>query len=139
MPGLDAGRLAETCRRAGVRLAVLFGSRAGAGLAPRPDSDVDIGVASDRVLSFEEWNALYGGISDSLPGMELDLVAIGGADPLLRWEIMRDGVLLFGDELDALELRAFAYRDFVDSADLRALERSLFEKKLAFLKRRRST
>jgi uncharacterized protein len=65
----------------------------------------------------------------------LDLAFLDHADPLFRWEIMRQGVLLWGDPDDFLEFRSFAFRDFVDSEDLRALERILFEKKLAYIRR----
>jgi hypothetical protein len=43
---------------------------------------------------------------------------------------MARGVLLFGDVDEYLEARAFAYRDFIDSFDLRRLGQMLFEKKL---------
>jgi len=36
--------------------------------------------------------------------------------------------------MEHLEYRAFAFRDFVDSGDLRALERRLSEKKLERIK-----
>jgi predicted nucleotidyltransferase len=131
----DAELLAEVCRREDVRLVVLFGSHAGAGRWPHEDSDLDIAVSLKRVPTLEAWAALHASLSDVFRGFEIDLAVIGAADPLFRWEIMRDGILLFGDELEFLELRAFSYRDFVDSADLRALEQGLFEKKLTALER----
>ncbi len=47
---------------------------------------------------------------------------------------MRAGVLLWGDVDDFLEYKVFAYRDFVDSADLRELEEALFRKKMAYIR-----
>lgn len=35
---------------------------------------------------------------------------------------------------DFLEYKAFAFRDFLDSEDLRALEEKLFQKKMAFIR-----
>jgi hypothetical protein len=58
------------------------------------------------------------------------------ADPLFRWEIMDRATLLYGDLDEFLEYRAFAYRDFVDSADLRALERTLSDYKLERIRER---
>ncbi|MCG6867598.1 MAG: hypothetical protein LJE91_02380 [Gammaproteobacteria bacterium] len=47
---------------------------------------------------------------------------------------MQSGRLLDGDPDLFCEYRAYAYRDFVDSADLFALEQTLFEKKMARIK-----
>jgi uncharacterized protein len=80
--------------------------------------------------------ACHEALADVFPDAPLDLVLLPDADPLFRWEITRAGVLLWGDPLDFLEYRAFAYRDFVDSAGLRALERVLFEKKMALIRER---
>jgi hypothetical protein len=49
---------------------------------------------------------------------------------------MERATLLFGDVDEFLEYRAFAYRDFVDSADLRALERTLSDYKLKRIRER---
>ena len=43
---------------------------------------------------------------------------------------MHEGVLLWGDPVLFSEYRAYAYRDFTDAADLFALERALFAKKM---------
>lgn len=77
-----------------VRLAVLFGSmargEAGAG------SDVDLGVLLDpdtAALRFEVEAEL-----GRAAGREVDLVFLSQAPPLLRFEISRDGRLLFERE-----------------------------------------
>jgi predicted nucleotidyltransferase len=122
--------LEEACQRHRVWLLVLFGSHVPGGLPPRPDSDVDVAVAFRRGTTRPPYLELSGDLAAAFPDASLDLVFLGDADPLFRWEIMARGVLLFGDIDAFLELRAFAYRDFVDSADLRTLEQVLSEKKL---------
>ena len=82
------------------------------------------------------WLELNKQLAATMPDAMLDIVFLADADPLFRWEIMDQGVLLYGDIDDFLEYRAFAYRDFVDSADLRRLERALFEKKMAMIRER---
>ncbi len=128
-PALDRVRLDEVCTRLGVRMLVLFGSRATGSPPPHPESDVDLAISLVAGHRHDFWDC-HAVLSDLFPGESLDLVVLNDADPLFRWEIMSDGVLLWGDPDDYLELRAFAYRDFVDSADLRALERTLSERKL---------
>lgn len=110
---------------------VLFGSHAPGGLAPGPDSDVDLAIAFERDAPRPSYLELFEALADAFPEHTPDPVRIGDADPLFRWEIMDRGVLLYGDIDEFLELRAFAYRDYVDSADLRDLERTLFHRKMA--------
>lgn len=131
---MDHALLDEICRLLGVRMLVLYGSRATGTPAPTPESDLDLAVRLERGSEDLRFWELYEELTRVFPDASLDLVVLRGLDPLFRWEVMRDGRLVWGDPLDHLEYRAFAYRDFVDSADLRALERTLFEKKMAFVR-----
>lgn len=77
-----------------VRLLVLFGSTARGKAGPR--SDVDLGVLLDpysAALRFKV-DAELGRAA----GREVDTVLLDDAPPLLRFEITRDGVLLFERE-----------------------------------------
>lgn len=117
-------------------MVVLFGSHATSLPAPGPDSDVDLALrlrpGHQRVRFWD----YYDGLGEAFPGASLDIVFLADADPLFRWEIMRRSKLLWGETIEYLEYRAFAFRDFVDSADLRALERRLFDKKMALVRER---
>ncbi len=129
---IDLQRVAAVAADFGLRLAVLFGSRA-RGQA-RPDSDCDIAVAGCPPQRF--W-ALYDALQDALTdGALLDLVRLEEADPLFRYEILHGARLLYGDPDLFCEYRAFAFRDFHDAADLFALERTLLRRKIARLKER---
>ncbi len=75
----------------------------------------------------DAYEAMDGVFGDARP----DIVLLHDADPLFRHEIMRRGVLLFGDPDRFHEYRAFAFRAYTDAADLLALERLLFERKMA--------
>lgn len=126
----DTGRLARTASKLGLPLVVLYGSWARKRPAPGPESDVDVailGCAKERY-----WDC-YKGLSECVAAGPLDLVRLDDADPLFRWEIMERAALLYGDPDLFCEYRAFAYRDFVDSADLLKLEDVLARKKLARL------
>lgn len=122
------------CGHVGIRMLVLFGSNAPGGLPPGPDSDLDLAFSFHPQGSRPGRLALHEAFADAFPDQTLDLVELTNADPLFRWEIMRHGILLHGDVDDFLEYRAYAYRDFVDSADLRALERLLSGRKLALIR-----
>ncbi|MFY9825998.1 MAG: nucleotidyltransferase domain-containing protein [Thermoanaerobaculia bacterium] len=77
-----------------VRLAVLFGSTARG--EARTRSDVDLGVLLDP-----DTPALRRKVEAELgeaAGREVDVIFLAEAPPLLRFEISRDGVLLFEKE-----------------------------------------
>ncbi|HET8655696.1 MAG TPA: nucleotidyltransferase domain-containing protein [Longimicrobiaceae bacterium] len=132
-PGIAAPFDAEALRvaadRLGLRLVVRFGSRATGAIPPStPGSDLDIAVlAGTRWVTLHE---LYDALADAFPGADLDLALLNTADPLFRYEVFRRSDLLFGDPDLYAEYQAYAYRDFMDSADLRALEDALSRRKL---------
>ena len=77
-----------------LKLAVLFGSTA-RGKA-RPKSDVDLGILLDP-YSPELRFRLEGDLG-RVAGRPVDVILLDGAPPLLRFEIAREGVLLFQRE-----------------------------------------
>jgi len=127
----DKQRLSSVIDELGLGMVVLFGSYAKRRPAPGPGSDVD--VAAYGCPSDQYW-ACYRALAEVFGDADLDLVRLEDADPLFRHEIMQSGRLLDGDPDLFYEYRAYAYRDFVDSADLFALEQTLFEKKMARIK-----
>jgi len=77
-----------------IRLAVLFGSTARG--ESRPSSDVDIGLILEPYSASVRFrvDAQLGHAA----GREVDTVLLDTAPPLLRFEVARDGVLLFERE-----------------------------------------
>jgi predicted nucleotidyltransferase len=128
--------LERTCERLGVRLLMLFGSQSPGGLPPGPGSDVDLALSFGRDAARVPVLDLHEQLAPAFPGGQLDIVLLHDADPLFRWEILERATLLYGDVDEFLEYRAFAYRDFMDSADLRALERTLSDRKMKRIRER---
>jgi predicted nucleotidyltransferase len=122
--------LERICERLGVRLLVLFGSQSPGGLPPGPGSDIDVALSFQRDAARVPVLDLHEQLALAFPRGQLDIVLLHDMDPLFRWEILERATLLFGDVDEFLDYRAFAYRDFMDSADLRALERTLSDRKL---------
>src|SRR5688572_30979463 len=102
-----------------LKLAVLFGSTA-RGQA-RPKSDVDLGILLDPYspeLRFRVEAEL-----GRAAGCAVDVILLDGAPPLLRFEIAREGVLLFQRE-DHL-WTAFKARAMVDWWDWAPMHRMI--------------
>jgi predicted nucleotidyltransferase len=127
-------QLAQTARELGLQMVVLFGSRA-TGRALHQESDLDIAVLDRRVSTQARWVEVYMALSEVFRSYDLDLVFLDIVDALFRLEIVRRGILLYGDCDTCDTYRVFAYRDFVDTQDLRRLEDILFRKKMAFIRR----
>ncbi|MDH4201056.1 MAG: nucleotidyltransferase domain-containing protein [Spirochaetia bacterium] len=128
--GINRDRLDAAAGELKLRLIVLFGSRAKLSPAPTEESDVDVAVLGCPKNKFWDCFKIVGKL---FPDYVLDLVQLEGADPLFRYEIMNHSVLLWGDPDLYYEYRAYAYRDFIDSADLFQLENNLFTKKMKYL------
>ncbi len=77
-----------------VRLAALFGSQARG--EARPRSDVDLGVLLDPDTPAVRWQIVEE--LERVAEREVDVIFLAEAPPLLRFEISRDGVLLFEKE-----------------------------------------
>lgn len=132
MISIDQQCLSSVASEFRLRLVVLFGSHAKGRPQPGPESDVDVAIHG---CSHEQYWDCYKAINEAFGDVELDLVRLEGADPLFRHEIMQSGVFLEGDPDFFCEFRAYAYKDFVESADLFALEEKLFRKRMARLGR----
>ena len=127
--GFDGEQLSAAARELGLRLIVLYGSYARRSAGPESDLDIAVlGCPADRF-----WEC-YKSLSEVFRRYSLDMVRLEDADTLFRDEIMREGVLLQGDPDLFCEYRAYSYRDFMDSADLFALEEALFRKKMDRMK-----
>ncbi len=127
---IDESRLAAVCAEHNLRLLILHGSRATHSPPPGPDSDLDLAVWMPGVDFHECFRALYTRLASIFPGYNIDLSLLNRVDPLFRYEVTSHGKLLYGDVDDFLEYQSYAYRAFVDSSDLRALEDILFRKKM---------
>lgn len=122
-------RLSGVAHALGLRLIVLYGSYA----KQKADAESDLDIALLGCASDKFWDC-YKMLSESYRDYSLDLVRLEDADALFRYEVMRNAILLYGDPDLFFEYRAFAYRDYIDSADLFALEDKLFRKKMARIK-----
>lgn len=135
--GDEKEKLADIGKKYDLRFIILHGSCAKG--TPQKGSDLDIAVLGSKKLSFEETLKIHGELADIFGDnreRELDLKTLHGVDPLFRHEVTCDGVLLYGDPTDYEEFKAYAYRDYIDSSDLRELEFTLLKKSISALAER---
>jgi predicted nucleotidyltransferase len=83
-------------RRKGTHLVFLFGSSVSRRM--HPASDVDIGILFDSVPNLSQINALTAELS-SLLRKEVDLVVLNRASPILKMQVLKNGVRVFARDL----------------------------------------
>lgn len=121
----------EIGKRYGLKFIILHGSYAKG--TQGPGSDLDIAVLGKHRIDGEEYLKIFGELEDVFGNnreRELDFKTLHNIDPLFRYQVIKDGVLLFGDPREYEEFRLYAYRDYEDSYDLRQLELHLLKKSI---------
>ncbi|MBI3443030.1 MAG: nucleotidyltransferase domain-containing protein [Candidatus Sungbacteria bacterium] len=135
-----ARRVAHVGVRHHLDLVILYGSYAKGTQAG--DSDLDIAILRREDVKAQEFMDIVGELSVAIgEGVSegIDLVLLAHADPLLRRLIARDGLLLYGDTANYTEFKALAFRDFMESEDLRGLEDTMIRAKQTLLARQYGT
>ncbi len=79
--------------------AYLFGSRAHEG---ETSSDVDIAFYTSKDFTWEDYYRLYGKISQAIRSDRIDLVWLNEADPILSFEAIKYGKVLFYKDAELL-------------------------------------
>jgi len=125
--------LEKYAERDGIKFVVLFGSRAKGNI--QENSDFDIAIFLRDGSSIFENLVRYSKILTelnrilNLGNQKIDLASLNKANILLRYEITSSGVLLYGDESEYEQYKAFAFRDYLDSKSLFGLEELLIKKR----------
>ena len=113
----SAEQLKPLTRKFGLRLIVLFGSTA-RGVTNR-DSDIDLGVLSEKPLSPVQRQRLWSALSTLFPA-DVDLTVLNHADPLVSYQIASEGVILFETVSFAWETwKSYAVRRYWDTHKFR--------------------
>lgn len=113
----SAEQLKPLAKNFGLRLIVLFGSTA-RGVMNR-ESDIDLGVLSEKPLSPVQRRRLWSALSALFPA-DVDLTVLNHADPLVSYQIASEGVILFETVSFAWETwKSYAMRRYWDTHKFR--------------------
>ena len=134
----DKEKLNDFAEKIGIKFTVLFGSRAGKNVTDESDFDIAVSLKDGKSIfnDTEKYSEMLENFAKifSVNEDKIDLTDLNNANILLRYEITRGGVLLFGDPQDYEELKAFSFRDYVDAKSLFDLEDIIIKKRLSFIK-----
>lgn len=106
----------------GLKLILLYGSYAKG--TQTELSDLDIACLGKKPIDFETHIELYGELARVFGDIErdLDVQILDRKDPLFLYQVAKNSALLYGSTLDYNEFRAYAFRAYHDSRDLRELQ-----------------
>lgn len=126
---MDHPDLAAIAIRHDADLLLRFGSTAGG--TPHPHSDVDVGVLlRDPEPTLARLGALQAELQEAFPGRPLDLAVLNRADPLFLRKVLERCELLAGTPRRLAELRAYAFRRYVDHRRFLAMEQQYVARRL---------
>lgn len=90
-----------------ILIVYLFGSRAKD--TNKISSDIDIAIYTSTDFSWQDYYLLYGNLTKRLRSDRLDLVWLNRAEPILSFDVIKNGKVLFFNNADILndfELKA---------------------------------
>ena len=131
---MDPDRLSAVCSTHGVRLLLQFGSTVSNHV--HPASDIDLAALLERrPASLDAHAELVGDFQALLPGQDVDLALINGADPLFLKRITEQCRLLYGPTRGLHELKIYAFKRYQDHRRFLAMERLYVSAKIRALAR----
>lgn len=120
-------------KKFGLDFIILHGSRS-TGRVLTKDSDVDIAIYRRGGINSEEFFEIYSQIAQIFKEEDVDVKTLNAKGSLFRYQVVRSGVLIFGDRTSYNEFKAFIFKEYFDAAPLFRLEEHLLKKHLAGLK-----
>lgn len=90
-------KLVKVAKKYDLMFVVLFGSKA-RGEHPNAESDIDIAVLPSEESDYELFKNLFSEFSDIFRGENVDVRFLEGGNLLFRYEVVKDGILLAGNE-----------------------------------------
>ncbi|MFQ6082335.1 MAG: nucleotidyltransferase domain-containing protein [Candidatus Aminicenantia bacterium] len=120
---VDKERLRKICKKSNLNLVILFGSHA-TKKGIKKESDIDIGILYKKVENIVKNDLrLTQAFIKVLGNDRVDLIYLNYADPLLLFEMAKNGILLYQDKEDRFaEFKIKAIKRHLDAEKFYKLE-----------------
>lgn len=109
----DKEKIAKIAQKHKLLFIILFGSKA-RGERANAESDLDIAVLSFQEPDYNLFKKLFSDFSSIFRGHNIDVRFLNDTDLLFRNSVVRDGVLLYGDENNYLNFKLLTIKQYVD-------------------------
>ncbi len=125
--------VAKVAQKHNLALVILYGSQA-TGKA-RKGSDVDIAVLGKKPFSPEQTISLHGDFDDVFRVRDLDVKSLHNANSFFRYQVVKNGVLLYGDMRQYNLFKLYAIRYFQENKKMRELRDFIIKKRQEHLEK----
>lgn len=105
-------KIKEIAEKCGVLFVVVFGSAVTGKRSV--ETDLDIAVLTKKEPDYRLFKKLFSAFSDVFKGENADLRFLNGADPFFRFQVIKNGQLVYGNRQQYGELRIYYWKVFVD-------------------------
>ena len=109
----DKEKIAAIAKKFNIVFVVLFGSKARSE-RPNAETDLDIAVLTKKEQDYKLFGNLFSAFSNFFKGENVDVRFLNNSDLLFRHSVVRDGVLLYGDENKYLNFKLLIIKQYVD-------------------------
>lgn len=123
-------RIDKVGKKYDLRFMIIHGSYARG--EEKSASDLDVAVYGNKKIEFSRLLDMHGDLTEIFRDSkerELDLKSLHNTNPFFRYEVTRDGRLIYGDENAFDDYCLYAYRDFIDSESLFRLRNLIISKR----------
>lgn len=122
-------KINELAKEFNLKLILLFGSRLSEKKFLHRESDFDIAYLSEGNLDLMAEGKLICDLMSIFKSDKIDLENLKKADPLLRHEVAKNCLLLYGKKEDFFEFKARAFKDYINHLPLLELEDFLIKRR----------
>lgn len=126
-------KIKEIAKKYNLEMVLLFGSQCDKKFI-HDENDFDIGFLGKKDLTGKEQVSLNCDLMVFFNSNKIDLTDLKTVNPFLRQEIAQNSQLLYGNQMDYLKFRAFAFRDYIIHQKLFDLGDILIKKRQQLLK-----
>lgn len=109
----DKAKVEKIAKKYRLAFVIFFGSKA-RGERANEESDLDIAVLSLQEPDYDLFGKIFSDFSDIFRGQNVDVRFLNDSDLLFRNSVVRDGVLLYGDENNYLNFKLLTIKRYVD-------------------------
>ncbi|MFW6140596.1 MAG: type VII toxin-antitoxin system MntA family adenylyltransferase antitoxin [Acidobacteriota bacterium] len=118
---INKEKLETLCQKYNIKLMILHGSYAKGNA--RSESDIDIGILSQKKFDFDEQIKVVSDFSEVF-GDKFDPVFLNGAEPLISYQVAVNGRLLYEAKKGMFhQFRIQAVARYMDSKKFRVMEK----------------
>lgn len=107
---------------------IIYGSVAKGDI--KEESDIDIALLGKKEISFNNLIAINNDFIDIFNNDKIDIKSLHNTNPLFRYEVTKDGMLLYGDKEDYIRYRIYAFRSFCESKKLFNIKKEQTKKQI---------